>query len=92
MWGTTAVAAGGYNTTALKSDGTVWAWGHNYSGQLGDGTTNTNSPWGKSSPVQVNGLTGVTAIDSGFYHTIALKGDGTVWAWGLNEDECPPVG
>jgi len=76
----TAIAAGDYHTVALKQDGTVWAWGWNYAGQLGDGTW-TDSP----TPVQVNGLsTNVTAIAAGGYHTVALKQDGTVWAWGLN--------
>jgi uncharacterized repeat protein (TIGR02543 family) len=76
----TSIAGGGYHTVALKSDGTVWAWGYNRSGQLGDNTT-TNR-W---TPVQVSGLTGVTAIAGGGYHTVALKSDGTVWAWGYNE-------
>ena len=62
-------------TRAIKSDGTVWAWGDNYQGQLGDGTT-TN----RNTPVQVSGLTGVTAIAAGVGHTVAIKGDGTVWA------------
>ena len=43
------ISAGGSHIVALKSDGTVWAWGHNEQGQLGDGTT-TN----RSTPVQVN--------------------------------------
>jgi alpha-tubulin suppressor-like RCC1 family protein len=77
----TAVAAGGQHTAALKSDGTVWAWGRNDYGQLGDGDdTLTN----KYSPVQVSGLTGVSAISLGEYHSLALKTDGTVWAWGQN--------
>ena len=73
------IAVGNYHTVALKSDGTVWAWGYNDCGQLGDGTT-TQRP----TPVKVNGLTGVTAIAAGDSHTVALKSDGTVWAWGLN--------
>ena len=67
------------HTIALKNDGTVWTWGYNYYGQLGDGTT-TN----RSTPVQVSGLSGVTAIAGGGNHTIALKNDGTVWTWGYN--------
>ncbi len=76
----TNLAAGDGHTVALKSDGTVWAWGDNRKGQLGDGTT-TN----RATPVQVHGLNGVTAVAAGYWHSVALKGDGTVWAWGLND-------
>jgi len=78
--GVTAIAGGGYYTVALKSDGTVWAWGRNDCGQLGDGTSGANRP----TPVKVAGLSGVTAISAGYTHTVALKSDGTVWAWGAN--------
>ena len=71
--------AGGLHSIALKNDNTVWAWGLNNSGQLGDGT-NT----GKITPVQVNNLTGIFAVGSGYYHSLALKNDSTIWAWGLN--------
>lgn len=77
--GSPQVAAGDYHSLALKSDGTVWAWGYNVCGQLGDGTTTS-----KTTPVQVFGLTGITAIAGGGYHSLALKSDGTVWAWGDN--------
>ncbi|MBV9895819.1 MAG: hypothetical protein JO020_16765, partial [Chloroflexi bacterium] len=78
--GVVAIAGGGYHSLALKNDGTVWAWGGNWDGELGDGTT-TN----QSIPVQVQGLSGVTAIAAGRYFSLALKSDGTVWAWGDNE-------
>lgn len=81
--GITAIDAGAYHSLALQSDGTVWAWGDNWYGQLGDGNTLTTSLF----PVQVDqstGLTGVTAIAAGDYHNLALKTDGTVWAWGAN--------
>jgi alpha-tubulin suppressor-like RCC1 family protein len=74
-----ALAAGSYHSLALKSDGTVWAWGNNYEGQLGNGT-NTDS----LRPVQVSNLTHITAIAAGDFHNLALKDDGTVWAWGYN--------
>ncbi len=73
------VSSSGSHTVALKSDGTVWAWGSNRYGQLGDGST-TDSP----TPVQVSGLTGVTAVAAGGVHTAALKSDGTVWVCGSN--------
>ena len=80
MSGVTAIAGGDFHTVALKSDGTVWAWGYNDEGQLGDGITT-----GRTTPVQVSSLSGVTAIAAGYRHTVALKSDGTVWAWGYNE-------
>jgi len=65
------------NSFALKSDGTVWAWGFNYDGQLGDGTQTHR--W---APVKVSILTDIISISSGAWHAIALRSDGTVWAWG----------
>ena len=79
-----AVVAGDIHSVALEADGTVWTWGYNGQGQLGDGTTTT-----RTSPVQVTDpgdasgyLTHVIAVAGGYYHTVALKDDGTVWAWG----------
>jgi RHS repeat-associated protein len=74
-----AIASGGNTSLALKSDGTVWAWGQNNYGQVGNGTTTM-----QATPVQVSGLTGVTAIAEGGHHSIALKSNGTVWTWGYN--------
>ncbi|WP_434781934.1 PKD domain-containing protein [Corallococcus caeni] len=77
--GTTALSATAYHTLALKQDGTLWAWGYNDSGQLGDAVDAV-----RMTPTLVTGLTGTTALASGTYHSLALKHDGTVWAWGLN--------
>ena len=79
LTGVTAVAAGGYHTVALKNDGTVWTWGANDSGQLGDGTA-TNEP----RRFRSQGSAGVTAIAAGYDHTVALRNDDTVWTWGHN--------
>ncbi|AFE04907.1 hypothetical protein COCOR_02899 [Corallococcus coralloides DSM 2259] len=75
------VVAGGSHTVALRGDGTVWGWGSNGNGQLGDGTTTD-----RAVPVQVAGLTEVTALGSGSSHALALRRDGTVWTWGFNGD------
>jgi len=76
------IAAGGNHNLALKKDGTVWAWGYNYSGQLGDGSYGNGA--NKYIPVKVSGLTDIIAIASGNEHSLAVKKDGTVWAWGYN--------
>ncbi|HET7487053.1 MAG TPA: hypothetical protein VFJ85_03935, partial [Acidimicrobiales bacterium] len=76
------IAAGWNHSLALKADGTVWAWGSNSNGQLGNGSQiDTNAP------VQVNGLgtpSLVSALGAGVGHSVALKSDGTVWTWGSN--------
>jgi alpha-tubulin suppressor-like RCC1 family protein len=64
----------------------VWAWGFNRNGELGDGTTTM-----RKLPVQVlraNGdpLTHVVAVSAGANHSLALRENGTVWAWGKNAD------
>jgi len=75
-----SVAAGSYHTVALRSDGTVWTWGWNNTGQLGYET-----PLGRSlTPVQVPNLSGVVSVSAGTYSSFAIKGDGTVAAWGSN--------
>ncbi len=76
---TGAIAVGEASSYALKADGTVWAWGDNLYGQLGDGTYTT-----RLTPTQVPGLVDVVAIAAGAYHVLAVKADGTVWAWGRN--------
>ena len=63
----------------MKKDGTVWAWGSNNFGQLGEGTSQN-----RSRPVQVRSMSGVSAFVCGAMHTLALKKDGTVWGWGWN--------
>src|SRR3989338_1215873 len=73
------IARGYWHTVALESDGTVWTWGNNTYGQLGDGT-NTD----RNTPVQVDGISNVIAIAGGYWHSIALKQDGSVWTWGNN--------
>lgn len=78
--GVVAVSSDVGHSLALRSDGTVWAWGANSNGQLGDGTTTPN--W--EAPKQVLGLTGIVAVAAAFENSFALQDDGTVWAWGDN--------
>jgi alpha-tubulin suppressor-like RCC1 family protein len=81
--GVVAVAAGGFHSLALRADGSVLAWGEDGSGQLGDGGTHTNQP----TPVAVSGLgagSGVVAVAGGTRHSLAIRSDGSVLAWGYN--------
>jgi len=78
--GITAIAANGsFHNMVLKNDGTVWTWGDNFYGQLGDGTYIE-----KTVPVQLASLTNVAAIGTGERHSFAIKTDGSLWAWGWN--------
>lgn len=74
------IAAGIYFSAAVKNDGTVWTWGYNNNGQLGDASGVSE----RFTPQQVPGLSGVIKVAAGYGHVLALKSDGTVWAWGRN--------
>lgn len=85
LTGVKQITANGTTSLALRSDGTVWAWGANFSGKLGDGTTTH-----RFVPVQVlaatgGALTDVVHVASGGMHNLAVRSDGTVWAWGAND-------
>jgi hypothetical protein len=73
-----AIGAGTHTGYAVKTDGSVWAWGAGGSGQLGDGSVTAKA----LTPVQVSGLTGVASVAGGPLTSYAVKTDGTVWAWG----------
>jgi hypothetical protein len=77
-----AIAASAFSSYLLRADGTVWSCGANDNGQLGDGTRDSRSTWGR-----VPGLTGVVSLASGpnAWIAIALKSDGSAWGWGLND-------
>ena len=75
----TQVAAGINHVIALNNDGTVWAWGNNMYGQLGDG-----SQTDRTTPVQVSNLSEVIKVAAGNAQSLALRSDGTVWSWGIN--------
>ncbi|MFZ4599435.1 MAG: RCC1 domain-containing protein, partial [Terrimicrobiaceae bacterium] len=74
------VSAGGCQSSGIRSNGTAWAWGANYGGQLGDGTTDA-----KISPVSViGGFTDWCQVDTGRGHSLGVRTNGTAWAWGYN--------
>ena len=73
------VSCGNKFSAAIKTDGTLWTWGRNNFGQLGDGTT-TNNP----SPIQIAGTTW-KQVSAGFESTGVIKTDGTLWTFGVNE-------
>jgi alpha-tubulin suppressor-like RCC1 family protein len=75
----TKIGGGQTHFIVLKTDGTVWCWGYNGSGQLGQGDTTS-----RSSPVQVGALTTWAQIGGGENFCLAIKTDGTLWAWGQN--------
>jgi photosystem II stability/assembly factor-like uncharacterized protein len=77
-----AVTAGAYHSMALKSDGTVWAWGRNDKGQLGNGSYDVSGI-----PIQVSGLGAgsIIAIAGGEGHSLSLRSDGKLLAWGANQ-------
>lgn len=75
------VHAGYSSSYGIKADGTLWAWGANGSGKLGTG----NGNWVIATPTQIGAATNWLSVSDGWYHTIALKTDGTLWVWGDNE-------
>lgn len=88
MDGVAAVSTCGDTTAVIKDDGSLWMWGSNEYGQLGTGTTggDTVSDWGlsyQSTPVKV--MDDVAAVSVSLYHTAAIKTDGSLWTWGLND-------
>jgi len=74
------VSAGGLHNAAIKTDGTLWAWGENDFGQLGDGTTEN-----RTVPVRIGSDNNWASVFAGGSYTVAIKTDGTLWAWGTND-------
>jgi uncharacterized repeat protein (TIGR01451 family) len=74
-----SIATGSPGSFALASDGTIWAWGDNTYGQLGDGTQTL-----RSSPVHLSTVTGVRSLSTNGTCTFAIKQDGSIWSWGSN--------
>jgi alpha-tubulin suppressor-like RCC1 family protein len=78
-----AVSGGGTHTLALQADGTLWSWGSNEFGQLGNGTSTPGAA--NSTPIQVGVDADWRAISAGGAHSVVLKADGTLWSWGAND-------
>lgn len=76
-----AASRGGEHSLRVNPDGTVWAFGNNGFGQLGNGGFEP-----QSKPVQVTGLGGIVSVAAGGSFSMALGSDGTVWEWGLGAD------
>ena len=76
-----SMSAGGNHSLAIRSNGALWAWGHNAFGQLGNDTTTD-----AFAPLQVGTETDWSVVAAGGNHSIAIKTDGTLWAWGSNVD------
>ena len=74
------IAAGRTHTASIHADGTLWTWGNNTEGQLGDGTTTSQTaPW------QVGRAMNWQRVAAGVAFTVAIRADGTLWAWGNND-------
>ena len=76
------VAAGESHTIALLTDGSLWSWGNNNSGQLGLGN---DSPLTVTIPTKVGSQIDWSILVAGYYHSLAIKTNRTLWSWGANE-------
>jgi alpha-tubulin suppressor-like RCC1 family protein len=83
-----SIAAGRSHSLGIKSDGSLWAWGSNSDGQLGIGTTvsDSNVASDSNAPLQIGKDTDWAEVFAGAYHSFARKTNGTLWIWGRNQE------
>ena len=86
LTGIVQIAAGLKHAVALKNDGTVWAWGRRDNGEIGDGEPKGLRAVSAIGPTRVPGLEGITQIAADGEHSLALRSDGRVMAWGQNRN------
>jgi alpha-tubulin suppressor-like RCC1 family protein len=87
-----AVSGGDWHSSALGSDGTVWKWGRNDTGQLGNGTSDANPhPFPATIPLDNYGagFSNIVMVAARDWHNISVKADGSVWQWGANDQGQP---
>lgn len=78
------IDAGESHNLAIKSDGSLWSWGRNLDGQLGNGTNGFGSSYNVTVPTQIGNEFDWNSISAGQYHSSAIKNDGSLWVWGFN--------
>jgi alpha-tubulin suppressor-like RCC1 family protein len=78
-----SVSAGWGHTVAIKTDGSLWAWGWNEYGQIGEGPSGSGT--NKYAPIRVGTGNNWASVSAGWGHTVAIKTDGSLWAWGSTD-------
>ncbi len=82
-------SAGIENSGAIKNDGTLWTWGRNQFGQIGNGTTSTSE---STDITQVGTNNDWKSLSAGVWNYLAIKNDGTIWGWGTNSENTLGIG
>jgi len=78
-----SVSSGGNHTIAIRTDGSLWAWGSNTQGQLGDGTMGAVNY--RNTPTRIGTDNNWAFVSAGFQHSVAIRTDGSLWVWGFND-------
>ena len=78
-----SAAAGSGHVVAVQADGSLWAWGYNFNGQLGQGTSGAGTD--RTSPTRMGTATNWVSAAAGSFYTVAVQANGSLWAWGRND-------